>query len=154
MAATGQGEHEAKSTAGAYGKPLPEITALNRAFWDYARQCRLALQFCNACGDAHFPESPVCPNCLGAEQSWKPVSGRGTLEAWADFHRPYWEGFKKDLPYRVCVVRLEEGQAIFFICPACGRLQRPRLIKDNQFFLVNLSDEQMKTLQFLYDSNL
>lgn len=52
------------------------------------------------------------------------------------------------------MVRLEEGQAIFFICPGCGRLQRPRLIKDNQFFLVNLSNEQMKTLQFLFDSNL
>ncbi len=55
---------------------------------------------------------------------------------------------------RVHMVRLDEGQALFFICPACGRLQRPRIIKDNQLFLVNLSDEQMKTLQFLYKMNL
>lgn len=55
---------------------------------------------------------------------------------------------------KVHMVKLDEGQAIFFICPACGRLQRPRMIKDGQLFLVNLSDEQMKTLQFLYKLDL
>jgi uncharacterized OB-fold protein len=37
------------------------------------------------------------------------MSGRGTLESWVDFHRAYWDGFKDDLPYRVCLVRLDEG---------------------------------------------
>jgi len=55
---------------------------------------------------------------------------------------------------KVHMVTLDEGQALFFICPACGRLQRPRMIKDNRLFLVNLSEEQMKTLQFLYNMNL
>lgn len=55
---------------------------------------------------------------------------------------------------RVHMVTLAEGQAIFFVCQACGRLQRPRMIKDNQLFLVNLSDEQMKTLQLLWTLNM
>jgi hypothetical protein len=55
---------------------------------------------------------------------------------------------------KVHMVPLDEGQAIFFICPACERLQRPRIIKDNQLFLVNLSEEQMATLQRLYNLNL
>ncbi len=50
-------------------------------------------------------------------------------------------------------VTLDEGPAIFFICPACGLLQRPRIIKDNRLFLVNLSAEQMRTLQLLYKLN-
>ena len=55
---------------------------------------------------------------------------------------------------KVHTVPLDEGQAIFFICPACGRLQRPRLIKDGRLFLVNFNDEQMATLQRLYNLNL
>src|SRR2546428_776053 len=55
---------------------------------------------------------------------------------------------------KVHMVRLEEGPAIFLICPACGRLQRPRLVKDGKPYLVNLSDEQMETLQILYKLNL
>ncbi len=95
-----------------YNKPLPTLTALNRPFWEYARQSRLAVQYCDACGDAHIPESSVCPICLSSDQTWKPVSGRGTLESWTDFHRAYWDGFKDDLPYRVCLVRLAEGPLI------------------------------------------
>jgi hypothetical protein len=55
---------------------------------------------------------------------------------------------------KVHTVQLDEGQALFFICPACGRLQRPRLIKDGELFLVNLNEEQMATLQRLYNLNL
>jgi uncharacterized protein len=92
-----------------YAKPLPKIDPLNRPFWDHAREGRLAIQVCNACKDAHFPPSPVCPNCLSEDQAWQPVSGRGTLESWIEFHRAYWDGFKDDLPYSVCLVRLAEG---------------------------------------------
>lgn len=94
---------------GPYAKPLPRLDALNRPFWEHAREGRLAVQVCDACGDRHFPPSPVCPRCLGADQRWEPVSGRGTLESWIDVHRAYWPGFADELPYRVCLVRLEEG---------------------------------------------
>jgi len=90
-------------------KPVARITPLNKPFWDYARQAVFALQTCNACGDAHIPESPVCPSCLSQDQSWRPSSGKGTLESWADFHRAYWDGFKDELPYRTCLVQLDEG---------------------------------------------
>lgn len=91
------------------GKPLPVVTPLNRGFWERARQSIFSLQTCNSCGHQHVPESPVCPRCLSADQDWRPASGTGTLESWADFHRAYWDGFKAELPYRVCLVRLAEG---------------------------------------------
>ena len=33
------------------------------------------LQTCNACSHQHVPESPVCPQCLSADQDWLPASG-------------------------------------------------------------------------------
>lgn len=93
-------------------KPMPKINALNRQFWEYARRHVYALQYCDSCGDAHVPESPVCPRCLSEQQSWRPVSGKGTLESWVDFHRAYWDGFGPELPYRACLVRLDEGPLI------------------------------------------
>ncbi len=90
-------------------KPLPKIDPLNKPFWDAARDHRLVVQTCTGCGDAHFPPSPVCPACLSEAQEWKPAAGTGTLESWVSFHRAYWDGFRDDLPYDVCLVRLAEG---------------------------------------------
>lgn len=92
-----------------YDKPLPRIDTLNQPFWDAAKQNRLVVQCCSACADTRFPPSPVCPRCLSPDQTWKQASGRGTLQSWVEFHRAYWDGFKPDLPYRVCLVQLEEG---------------------------------------------
>ena len=96
----------------AYAKPLPKIDTLNRPFWEAARQGRLVVQHCTSCGDRHFPPGPVCPVCLSDSQDWVEVSGRGTLEGWVEFHRAYWDGFKDALPYRCCLVRLDEGPVL------------------------------------------
>lgn len=92
-----------------YNKPLPQIDGINKPFWDAARRNTLVVQVCESCGHKHFPPTPSCPRCLSKSQTWQAVSGRGTLESWIDFHHAYWAGFKDELPYRVCVVRLEEG---------------------------------------------
>lgn len=100
---------ERAAPAAVYDKPLPVITPLTRGFWEHAKQGKLAMQVCTDCGDIHFPPSPVCPKCLSDAQEWRPVSGRGRLESWVEFHRAYWPGFAADLPYRVCLVKLDEG---------------------------------------------
>ena len=92
-----------------YNKPLPMIDPVNQGFWDNAKAGKLSVQSCKACGDKRYPASPVCPKCLSSDQEWVSVSGKGTLESWVDFHRAYWDGFKEDLPYRVCLVKLAEG---------------------------------------------
>jgi uncharacterized OB-fold protein len=95
-----------------YTKPLPRLDTLNKPFWAATKDGKFMLQFCKDCGDTRFPPGPVCPICLSSNQDWKAASGRGTLESWVDFHRAYWDGFKGELPYRVCLVRLEEGPVV------------------------------------------
>ncbi len=92
-----------------YNKPLPRLDTLNPPFWAAAKEGRLLLQHCPSCGDIRFPPGPVCPKCLAADQDWVEASGRGTLQSWIDMHRAYWDGFKDDLPYCVCLVQLDEG---------------------------------------------
>jgi uncharacterized protein len=95
-----------------YTKPLPRLDTVNRPFWIATADGKFMLQFCKDCGDTRYPPGPICPKCLSSNQDWKPASGRGTLESWVDFHRAYWDGFKGDLPYRVCLVKLEEGPVV------------------------------------------
>ena len=95
-----------------YNKPLPVVDALTRPYWEHAKAHRLAVQTCRDCGDRHFPPSPVCPRCLSDAQGWEVVSGRGTLLSWGRFHRAYWNGYRDELPYDVCVVQLDEGPLI------------------------------------------
>ena len=95
-----------------YNKPLPKLDTLNKPFWAGAKDGTFLLQHCPACGDTRFPPGPLCPKCLSGDQTWIEASGKGTLESWIDMHRAYWDGFKDDLPYRVCLVRLEEGPVV------------------------------------------
>lgn len=95
-----------------YDKPLPEIDPLTKPYWDHAFEHRLSVQHCVDCGHKHFPPSPVCPSCLSDIQDWEVVSGNGTLVSWVRFHRAYWNSYRRDLPYDVCLVKLEEGPLI------------------------------------------
>jgi uncharacterized protein len=95
-----------------YNKPLPRPDTTNGPFWAGARQGKLMLQYCKACGDTRFPPSHICPNCLSSDQDWKEASGKGTLQSWIDMHRAYWDGYKGEIPYRVALIQLEEGPIV------------------------------------------
>lgn len=95
-----------------YGKPLPVIDADNKTYWALARAHRLSVQRCLDCGDRHFPPGPVCPACLSDRQDWEEVSGRGKLVSWVRFHRAYWDGYRTEVPYDVCLVQLDEGPLV------------------------------------------
>jgi len=90
-------------------RPLPSPTPETRPFWDAAREGRLALPWCAACGRAHFYPRPFCPHCGGRALHWRDASGRGTVYTFTVNYRAAHEHFKSRLPYVVAAVDLEEG---------------------------------------------
>jgi uncharacterized OB-fold protein len=88
--------------------PQPEITELNRAYWDALRAGHLMFQRCR-CGHAWLPARHECPSCLRAGAGWERASGRGTLLSWVVYHTAYNPAFADRLPYHVALVQLAEG---------------------------------------------
>lgn len=89
---------------------LPDTEAPEfRPFWDAAREGRLVVQQCAACGKLRFPPHPGCPSCRSHAAGWQRVSGRGTLWSWVVVHGPTLPAFQPFVPFPVALVALVEG---------------------------------------------
>ena len=87
----------------------PTISDVNRAFWHGCRRGELLLQRCNHCARLRYPASQVCPDCLGSEAQWQPMSGRGKVFSFVVFHRAYHPAWEGKVPYNVALIELDEG---------------------------------------------
>jgi hypothetical protein len=89
--------------------PVPEITEAMRPFFAAAREHRLVVQRCRACGGLRFPAREICSHCLGRAAEWIEVSGRGTVYSFGVVHQVSHPAFAKAVPYSVVIVELAEG---------------------------------------------
>ncbi|HET6811985.1 MAG TPA: Zn-ribbon domain-containing OB-fold protein [Acidimicrobiales bacterium] len=78
-------------------------------FWDGAREGRLLLRQCGACGRLQHPPTPLCPACGSASWTTREASGRGTVYAWLLSHHPTGPDAA---PRIVVLVELAEGVRI------------------------------------------
>jgi uncharacterized OB-fold protein len=89
--------------------PLPEPTLESAPYWDALREHRLVFQQCGQCNHVrHYPR-PVCPQCFSMDVTWKAATGNGTVHSWTVCHHAFHPGFKRQLPYIVLTVDMEEG---------------------------------------------
>lgn len=93
--------------------PGPEITDLNRPYWDGLKEGRHQYQCCRTCGHAWLPARSECPSCLGDDWSWLPAAGNARLISWVVYRMAYHASFAQRLPYTVAVVELQEGPRMF-----------------------------------------
>ena len=90
-------------------KPIPRPAPESVRYWQAAKEHRLEIPHCNACGKFWFPPSQSCPHCLSTDFAFVPVSGRGKVFTFVTFHRVYHPAFAKEVPYVVALVELDEG---------------------------------------------
>ncbi len=77
-------------------------------FYRIAREHRLVVRKCAACGLLRYPPSHGCPWCMDLRWSWQEVSGRGTIHSYEVVHHAIQPGFKELTPYAVVLVELDE----------------------------------------------
>jgi hypothetical protein len=88
---------------------LPTIEPESQPFWDAAKEGRLVIQRCAACGAAqHYPR-PFCASCWSDQVRWEEASGRGTLYTYSTVYVNDLPPFGDRLPYVAAAVDLEEG---------------------------------------------
>lgn len=91
-------------------RPLPDTEdALSKPFWDAAKNKRLVMHRCLACGAYRYPPELGCYECGSQDSEWSSVSGEATLDSWTVLYPPVLPFFKDKTPFPVAIVKLKEG---------------------------------------------
>jgi uncharacterized protein len=99
-------------TASTQPKPTtlaPVTDPLTVPFWDAARQGRLVIQRCQACGELRWPPLVGCPECHSRDATWDEVRPTGTIWSFVVYHRAFAAELKDEIPYTVAMVHLDDG---------------------------------------------
>lgn len=87
---------------------VPDNDSEWKEFYAAARQHRLVVRKCAACGLLRYPPTHGCPWCMEPGWSWHEVSGRGTIVSYEIVVQAIQPGFKEIAPYPVVLVELDE----------------------------------------------
>ncbi len=69
----------------------------------------LLLQHCRTCDKLNMYPRHACPHCQSTALGWQPSRGGGVLHSFTVLRAGAPEGFEKDLPYALAVIKLDEG---------------------------------------------
>jgi uncharacterized OB-fold protein len=91
---------------------IPIIDAASAPYWDGARQGRLLIAECGACGTVHHYPRPFCPHCWSDDVHPLRASGTGTLYTYSTVYANDLPPFRERLPYVAAIVELAEGPRV------------------------------------------
>jgi uncharacterized protein len=91
---------------------IPIIDSASAPYWDAARQGRLLIAGCGACGKVHHYPRPFCPHCWSDDVQPVQASGTGTLYTYSTVYANDLPPFRDRLPYVAAIVELAEGPRV------------------------------------------
>ncbi len=89
--------------------PSPQPNADSLAYWNAAREQKLLIRKCKACGELHFMPRYLCPNCWSDQLEWIESKGSGSVHSFTIIRRAPLTSFAALGPYVVALIELDEG---------------------------------------------
>jgi len=93
--------------------PMPSPNGDSLPYWNAAREQRLLIRSCKACGAKHFMPRYLCPECWSDDLEWVESSGRGRVHSFSVVHRAPTPVHMANAPYVIALVDLDEGPRMF-----------------------------------------
>ena len=90
--------------------PTPEADTIE--FWEAAKQQRLLIRHCLACGAFSYYPRPFCPRCWSERVEWHEASGQATLYTWSVIHSSDQPPFRDRVPYVAAIVDLPDKVSV------------------------------------------
>jgi uncharacterized protein len=87
---------------------VPDNDSEWNEYFGLARQHKLMVRACKACGLMRYPPMHACPWCMDLGWRWQEVSGKGTIHSYEIVMHAIQPGFKEITPYAVVLVELDE----------------------------------------------
>lgn len=89
--------------------PQPVANADSLPYWNAARERRLLIRKCGACGELHFMPRHLCPACWSEQLEWVDAKGTGSVHSFTIIRRAPVATFAAQTPYVVALIDLDEG---------------------------------------------
>ena len=91
---------------------VPDNDSEFGGYFEAAREHRLVVKKCNACGLLRFPPGSGCPWCTSLDWTWQQVSGKGIIYSYEIIAHAIQPGFRAFTPYPVIIVELDEQRGV------------------------------------------
>jgi uncharacterized OB-fold protein len=89
--------------------PVPVPNADSVPYWNAARERRLLIRECKACGERHFMPRHLCPSCWSDQLEWVQSQGHGVVHSFTVIRRAPAPAFATRVPYVIALIELDEG---------------------------------------------